>query len=196
MPDFDFLSAVWILTLSVAFFAGFIRGVTGFAQNLVLVPILLLFLDAKSVVVISLLLSVIASIALLPWTWRSFDLKKILPLAAASLLGIPLGAYIIRIISPSTLKVFIGWLVIIFAVPLAFGITFRFRRERFVSGISGFISGFLSSSTSLGGPPVVLFMHSQNWPKSAIYSTLNIYFLFLSASSLGFLTIFLENMAG
>ncbi len=194
MYSFDFLSTTWILAASAAFFSGFIRGVSGFAQNLVLAPILLLFLDARAVVVICLLLSVLASFILLPWAWKGLEWSKLIPLIIASLLGIPLGAYIIKAVSPLTLKMFISWLVIAFAIPLAFGITLRLKREKLAAGSCGFVSGLLSSSTSLGGPPVVLFMHNQKWRKDTIYATLNVYFLVLGAASLGFLALFLENI--
>ena len=36
----------------------------------------------------------------------------------------------------------------------------------------------------MGGPPVVLLMHNQNWRKEVIHSSLAAYFLFLSSCSL------------
>ncbi|MFC1912085.1 sulfite exporter TauE/SafE family protein [Chloroflexota bacterium] len=194
MHNFDFISTTWIIVISAVFVAGFVRGVTGFAQSLILAPILLLFIDSRSVVIINILLATLTNFVMLPFTWRSLEWRKLVPLSTASLLGLPLGAYIIQTTSPLTLKMLISWLVIVFAIPLAFGITIKLRRERLAATICGFLSGFLSTSTSINGPPVVLFMHNQNWRKDAIYATLNIYFLFLGISSLCLLTIFLGNI--
>ena len=57
------------------------------------------------------------------------------------------------------------------------------------SGLAGFLSGILASSTSLGGPPVVLVMHSQNWTRRKILASLAAYFMFLNLFSLLALSI-------
>ena len=173
----------------VVFFAAFVRGVTGFGFALISAPTLLLIWSPKSVVAINLLLGIPSSALLLGYAFREVDLRKIFPLAAGSLLGIPLGVYIIEAIAPSALKVLIGGLTVLFAIPLLLGLGVAFRRERLASGVSGFLSGILSSSTSLGGPPVVLFMHNQNWRKEVVYSGLAVYFLFVCLCSIGALAI-------
>ena len=175
--------------MCVVFFAAFVRGVAGFGFALITAPTLLLILSPKSVVAINLLLGIPSSALLLSYAFRQVDLRKILPLAAGSLLGIPLGVYIIKVIAPSALKVLIGGLTVFFAIPLILGFGAVFRREKLVSGVSGFLSGILSSSTSLGGPPVVLFMHNQNWRKEVIYSSLAAYFFFVCCCAIGALLV-------
>jgi uncharacterized membrane protein YfcA len=51
------------------------------------------------------------------------------------------------------------------------------------------LGGLLGATTSLSGPPVVLFMHNQNWPKETIHSSLAAYFTFHGVCSFGALTI-------
>lgn len=92
-------------------------------------------------------------------------------------------------VAPSILKIFIGAVIVCFAVLVASGFRKTFAGERMSSGIAGFFSGILSSSTSLGGPPVVLLMHSQDWPKEIIHPSLAGYFLFLGCCSLGALSL-------
>lgn len=181
----DLFGLSWVGALAVVFFAAFVRGVAGFGFALVSAPILLLLWSPKSVVAINLLLGIPS--ALIQWRYasREVDLRKILPLAAGSLFGIPLGVYIIKEIAPSALKVLIGGVTVFLAIPLILGLGVAFRRERLASSAFGFLGGILASSTSLGGPPVVLFVHNQNWRKEVIYSGLAVYFLFVCVCSIG-----------
>lgn len=184
MPSLDVFSVSWVLVSCAVLFAAFVRGVAGFGFALVLAPILLLILSPKSVVVVNLLLGLPSNILVLRYGFRNVYLKRIFPMVASSLLGIPLGIWIIIVIAPSALRVLIGGVTIFFAILLTLGLTKAFTKERVVCGISGFLSGILSTSTSLGGPPVVLFMHNQNWRKEAIHSNLAAYFLFVASCSL------------
>jgi len=184
MHVLDLFSVQWFLALAAVLVAAFIRGTAGFGFALILAPALLLILEPKSVVVLNLLLGFLSHIMVLTSSFRRVDLRRILPMSIGSLAGIPLGVFIITVISPSALKILIGGITVFFAIPLAFGFTRTFRRERPIGGVAGFLSGVLNSSTSLGGPPVVLFMHNQKWPRDVIHPSLAAYFLFASVFTL------------
>lgn len=178
MYSLDIFSVPWFLALCAVFFAAFIRGMAGFGFALILAPILLLILNPTSVVVVNLFLGLLSSVLVLSYRFKKVNLKKILPMVASSLLGIPLGAWIITVTTPSILKILIGGVTVSFAIPLALGFSKALTREKLACGISGFLSGVLSSSTSLSGPPIILFMHNQNWQKDIIHPSLAVYFLF------------------
>jgi hypothetical protein len=188
MHSLEIFSNIWVLALCTVLFAAFIRGLAGFGFALILAPILLLILSPVAVVVINLLLSMLSNILVLIRSFARIDIKRVLPMALSSLLGIPVGVWIISVIAPSVLRVLIGVVIICFAVLLAFGFRKAFAGERLSSGVAGFFSGILSTSTSLGGPPVVLFMHSQEWPKEIIHPSLAGYFMLLGICSLGALS--------
>ena len=184
MHSLDIFSLQWFLALAAVLFAALVRGTAGFGLALVLSPILLFVLEPKSVVVVSLILGVLSHIMFLGSSYRRLDLRKLFSMTAGSLIGIPLGVLVITAISPSALKVLIGAVIVFFAIPLAIGFTRTFRREKPIALVAGFLSGVLNSSTSLGGPPVVLFMHNQKWPKEVIHPSLAAYFLFASLFTL------------
>lgn len=184
MVDLDIFSASWFLAFGAVFFAAVIRGTTGFGFALVLAPVLLLLLEPKSVVVIDLLLGLLGNIVVVATSLRNIRWRWIAPMLAGVVLGIPFGVFTISAISPSALKVMIGAVVLVFAIPLALGFTRAFRREKPVAGLAGFAGGFLASSTSLGGPPIVLFMHNQDWRKEAIHPSLAACFLLMTSGSL------------
>ena len=183
MHSLDIFSVSWILAFCAVLVAAFVRGVSGFGLALILAPVLLLLMNAKSTVVVNLLLAIVSNLVVLPFSFRHVYYKGILPMVICTVPGIVLGAWIITIIEPSTLKIVIGIVTVISAIPLAIGISKAFRREKFACGFSGFLSGLLGTSTGLGGPPVVLFMHNQNWGKEAIHSSLATYFMFAAVCS-------------
>ena len=189
MHSLDIFSISWVLALCAVFFAAFIRGITGFGFALILAPVLLLILNPTSVVVVNLFLGLLSNILVLSYSLKKVNLKKILPMVMSSSLGIPLGAWIITLTTPSTLKILIGGVTVSFAVLLALGFSKAFTREKLACSVAGFLSGILSSSTSLGGPPVVLFMHNQNWQREMIHTSLATYFLFACSWSLVVLSV-------
>lgn len=189
MQSLEIFSPIWIFAICAVLFAAFIRGLAGFGFALILAPVLLLILSPAAVVVINLFLGLLSSIVVMLHSFARIDFKRVLPMALSSLLGIPLGVWIISVVAPPILKIFIGVVIVCFAVLVAFGFRKTFAGERMSSGVAGFFSGILSSSTSLGGPPIVLFMHSQDWPKDIIHPSLAGYFLFLGSCSLGALSL-------
>ena len=189
MQSLDIFTASWALALCAVFFAAFIRGITGFGFALILAPILLLILNPTSVVVINLLLGLLSNILVLYYSFKKINLKKVLPIIAGSSFGIPLGAWIITQVAPSTLKIIIGGVTITSAILLSLGLSKTLSREKLAGGVAGFVGGTLSSSTGIGGPPVVLFMHNQNWQKETIHTNLAAYFLFATSFSLVALTV-------
>lgn len=184
MQSLEIFSPIWILALFAVLFAAFIRGLAGFGFALILAPILLLILNPVAVVVINLFLSLLSNIVVVIHSFARIDFKRVLPIALSSLLGIPIGVWIISVVASSILKILIGAVIICFAALVASGFRKTFASERLSSSIAGFFSGILSSSTSLGGPPVVLFMHIQEWPKDIIHPSLAGYFIVLGSCSL------------
>lgn len=189
MLSLEIFSPTWILILGAVLLAAFIRGLAGFGFALVLASVLLLILNPVAVVVINLLLTLLSNIVVIVHSHARIDYKRVLPIALSSLLGIPLGVWIISVVATSTLKIFIGTIIISFALLVASGFRITFTGERLSSGLAGFFSGILSTSTGLGGPPVVLLMQSQHWPKEIIHPSLAGYFMFLGLFSLGALAL-------
>lgn len=189
MPNLDIFSTTWVLISCVVFFAAFIKGISGFGLILILAPILLLVLDPVNVVVLTLLLGLLSNTLVLGSFFKNINLMKILPLVISSSFGIPIGAWIITIVAPSTLKVIIGGVTVSSAILLSLGLSKTLTREKLAGSVTGFISGILSSSTGMSGPPVVLFMHNQNWEREMIQTSLALYFTYSAVLSLIALSI-------
>jgi uncharacterized membrane protein YfcA len=184
MQGLDIFSTSWFMAIGVLLVAAFIRGTTGFGFSLVFTPFVILIMEPKSVVPMNLILGLLSNIIVLASCFKAVNIRRLLPMIAFSMLGVPIGVFIITIISATILKILIGSITVFFAILLTLKLTPRFTNERFASGIAGLMSGILNTSTSLGGPPVVLFMHNQSWQKGEIYPSLSAFFLISTGTSL------------
>jgi uncharacterized protein len=180
----EIFSVSWFLAFSAVIFAAFVRGISGFGMSLVLAPIMLLIINSKSVVVLNLLLGMVSNFMVLSYSLKHLEFKAIFPLCICYLLGMPIGLWTLKSIDVSILKVLIGAITIIFAIPLMFRFSKAFKNEKMAGGIAGFFSGLIGTATSLGGPPVVLFMHNQDWVKERIHADLALYFAITAPTSI------------
>ena len=171
--------------LAIILLAGFTQSTTGFGFALVATSLLLFLLEPKSVVAINIILGSINSILIL-FRWRKHvDLRRVALIFAGSIFGIPLGAYLLTSLDPSTIKLVIAILIIPLAISLLLGRSYRFKHDTLGHVVAGFISGALVASTSIGGPPVILFLLSQDLDKERFIGTLNAYFISLGLVTIG-----------
>ena len=172
-----------VLAAVIVLIAAFVRSVSGFGFALIATPLLLFVFDPKSVVVINVILNIFTAVPLLVHTRKHVDIKRLLLLCSGSIFGIPIGAYLLVNLDPSVIKLSMAILLIPFSVLMLLGHSHRFQKDTLGSCITGFVSGILVGSTSLGGPPVVLFLLNQGLVKERFVGTITAYFLFINIAS-------------
>ena len=173
-----------ILAAFFVLLGAFVRSASGFGYALIVTPLLMLVMDPKSVVVINILLVSTTHIIVLYYVKRNIDFRRAILLGTGSIPGIPIGAYLLSSLDPAIIKLAIAALVIPFSVLLLLGHSHHFQRDSLGCGIAGFIGGILIASTSLGGPPAVLFLLNQGMVKERFVGTLAVYFLVTSIASI------------
>lgn len=164
--------------IGIAFLAAGCQSLTGFGSALVAVPLLSLYLDAKLAVVISTLLSTIVSAPLLLEVRRQVRLAKVAPLAIGGVVGVPIGILILREVDAGVLKLLVAAVVILASVLLFLAPQFTFGGRNVLSSlVTGALSGLLRASTSMAGPPVVLYTLSHEKEIEEFRSTVLAMFL-------------------
>ncbi len=108
--------------------------------------------------------------------WRNVSFKRILPLLVAGLAGIPIGTWILLYLDVATLKIFAGTIVALTALALIVGFRREIKNKLTGFAITGFASGVLNGSTTMSGPPVVLFLANQGTKKDDFRADLVAYF--------------------
>jgi hypothetical protein len=98
-----------------------------------------------------------------------------------SLVGVPLGLLIFTRIDADLLKVCVASVVIMASLLLYFAPQFSVGGPPLAgSMVAGMLSGMLRASTSMGGPPLVLYMLGREREVEAFRSTVLTVFLFNS----------------
>lgn len=157
--------------------AGFVQGCTGFGFALVSVPVLVLIFPPAMVPPIVVMLSMLSNVIVLIETRKWVRLRMVIPLLIGGVIGLPVGGYILSRIEPGPFKLIVGVLVFIFAIVMLAGWRRPVSNETAGLVPVGILSGVLSTSTSMGGPPLVLFFSNQGIEKEGFRANIVAYFM-------------------
>lgn len=175
------------LALVIAFvlLAAVCQAATGFGFALVAVPLLSLVLDVKVAVAVCIVLGPTSGILSIAELWRLVRWRTVVVLVLGSAIGAPLGAAILVRSTSTQLRVGVA-LIMLVSVGLTLA-GLKPPRPRFPSVVSlcvGAISGILRSATSMGGPPVALYLLGLGYKPRAFVATNAAYFLLGSVVSI------------
>ena len=159
-------------TFLIILFSSFIQSITGFGFAVVGTPLLLFFMEPRQVVSLVVFGALFQNLIMTYKTRGMSDPKVIWPLFVASLLGIIPGVYILKIIDPSYLKLYIGIVILLVSFFMASNYIVTIKHEKLATILVGIVSGFMGGSTSLSGPPVALFLINQQQDKVAFRANL------------------------
>jgi uncharacterized membrane protein YfcA len=159
---------------------------TGFGFNLLSAPLLTFVYPPQFVVVLTLLLGAFASGILLlrPEIRRAINWRVIRPLFLSSLAGMPIGLALLLWAHPRALKMMIAGLTALFALVMLTRFRPRLRPSRYDALAVGALSGFLSTSTSLNGPPVAFYFLARSLPKDQFRANMVVFVFLATLSSL------------
>jgi uncharacterized membrane protein YfcA len=178
------LSAALLVALLSALLAGTVSGLTGFGLALISVPLLLFVYDPRTVVVITVALSVIINAAVVWDSWRDADRRVVVALVPPALVGVVAGTEVLRAVDPDYIRLGVGVVVVFSALLLLRDVRLPGAQTRWGTVVAGSASGALSTATGLAGPPIVLLLASRGFPKRAFRGSSALYFLVMSLVSL------------
>lgn len=153
----EILIGVFIVSLGA-----FTQGSIGFGFALVSAPLLML-INAEyvpgPVITAALLTAMLVSFR----ERKSADLSKIKWLVTGRIIGNLAGAAIVAYISVQKFTVLFGVLVILAVILSASGLHIKVNIHNMIS--AGFLSGFMGTTVSIGGPPAALLFQHERGPK-------------------------------
>jgi hypothetical protein len=150
-----------IVSAVAVFLAGIIRGYSGFGFAMVAVTSMSLVLPPARVVPAVLILEVLASIRLLPQVRNDIDWYSLRWLLFGSLIGIPLGVYLLATIPPAPMRMSISLMVLMASILLMRGFAWKRMPGIILILTTGLACGMLNGAAAIGGPPVILFYLSS-----------------------------------
>jgi uncharacterized membrane protein YfcA len=172
------------LACLAVFGAAFLRGFTGFGFGLAAVPALSLMMSPVVAVPCTLMLGQLAGVQVLPKVRHLPDWRSVWILFAGSLVGSPIGIWLLTALPVSVMRAAIG-------VTLIAAVVVLWRQPRFgkepslaIGFGTGIVSGLLNGSTGFAGPPVILYFLSTHDSVPVIRASLMMYFFFSTSGTL------------
>jgi hypothetical protein len=142
----------------VAVIAGVVRGITGFGGAMVMAPPLVLLLGPTLAVPVVLLLESLAAAPQVMQTRALVRWRVVGPILAATAVTVPLGGYLLLTSDALTLRRATALIVIVFSALLLRGWRYTGQHKTSTGIALGGLAGGMLGATSIGGPPVILYL--------------------------------------
>lgn len=170
------MTTVQLVVVAIAiFFASSTQVIAGFGFGLLSMPIMTLAIPVEQAVVVSTLLSM-ASTLWMGWHLRAdIDRPIAKRITLAALVGMPLGLWILSVVSDRALRLTLGVSVLIATVLLVRRINLAHVGPRLDIAL-GFVSGVLNTSLSTNGPPLVFGLQARQMKPDQFRATLSAVF--------------------
>lgn len=161
------MDATLLIVLLGAAAAGFAQGVSGFAFSLVALSIWAWAVEPQLAAPMSVFGALVGQLVALPWVWRGFDLRKLLPLVIGGLAGVPLGAFLLQWLDPTLFRFTLGLFLMVYCpVMLMLPPDYSWPHGgRIADGASGFAGGVLGGLAGISGPVPTLWTTLRGWDK-------------------------------
>src|ERR1700761_7142498 len=110
------LTAVVIHILFVIFIATVFRSAFGFGESLVAVPLLALWIPLNVAVPLSVLVSITVAGVVVAQDWKKIHFKSAGGLILYTLIGIPLGVWLLTCVDERFVKILLGVVIVAFSI--------------------------------------------------------------------------------
>jgi len=161
LPPVDIFSISFLVVAAVTVAAGFMRGFVGVGSGMLMAPIFAIIFGPRDTVAMIIMMDLVVTGQLLPTVYKKIEWRIIAPMGAVAALFMPAGSWLLVTIDPDLMARGIAMVVLVFVVLLMFD--WRYEGEKRLVSIFavGAVSGVLVAATSLGNPPVILYLLSS-----------------------------------
>lgn len=166
-----------IQILGVIFLATLIRASFGFGEALVAVPLLAFFLPVEVATPLCALVSITVASVVIVQDRRGIHLGSAWRLVAATLVGLPVGLWLLTTLPVRLVKVVLALVLVTFSLYcLLSRRRLELRNDR-LAWLFGFVAGVLGGAYAMNGPPLVVYASMRGWSAEEFRATLQGYFL-------------------
>lgn len=177
-----------VLFIAIILGASVLQTSTGFGFSILATPFLLLLFNVAEAIQINLILSLVISGALIFKIQSDIDMGVLKRLIAGSVAGMPVGIAIFLSADLEKLKLAISLTILLLTVLLIF--SFRIKQTKRRDTFFGGLSGSLTTSIGMPGPPLLLYFSGTNTNKEKLRATTLAFYLFIYSISLMLQIIF------
>jgi uncharacterized membrane protein YfcA len=153
-----------LTAIGVTLIAGLMRGFAGFGSAMLMAPIFAILFGSADMIVTVVAIELVVSLQLFPQVRGHADWKTLAPMSIAACAAMPLGVWLLASVDKNTIVTAVSAVIVGFVVLMWSGWKYRGRRWPVASATVGALSGAMMATTSVGGPPVLLYLLSGNDP--------------------------------
>jgi len=170
----------------ITIFAYLVKGVLGFGEGLITISLFLLFLDAKFVLPLALLLALIGGLYQLFHFRKNVDRATVGTMIIPLVSGVVVGTYLLNILDSEIIMLFFAVFLIVYSGKLLFfqkkDGSLQKKMKKVVAVPVGLISGIIDGLIGTGGVPIILYLNRQEISKLVFRATCVASFVILAIS--------------
>ena len=149
------------LGIAIAAAAGLMRGFAGVGSGMLMAPFFVHLFGPVETVGIIILIEIVATAQLLPTVHHEIQWRTIAPMGLAAAALMPVGSWLLVSLDTANIQFGVSLLVTISATLLLTGWRYEGAKPLPATLGVGGLSGLLMALTSLGNPPVMLYLLSS-----------------------------------
>ncbi|MGN7175193.1 sulfite exporter TauE/SafE family protein [Cytobacillus sp. SAFR-174] len=176
------------LFILIILIASTLQTSTGFGFSILATPFLLLLFEPREAIQINLILSLIISAALFSKIKKDTDFEVLKRFAIGCSAGLPVGIGIFLFLDISRLKLAVSFIILLLTLLLM--ANFRVKETSGRDYSVGGLSGIMTTSIGMPGPPLLLYFSGTDTDKERLRGTTLAFYLFIYSASLVFQIIF------
>lgn len=147
----------WVFALVAVTAGAVLQRITGLGFVLVAGPLLVLALDPFSGIVLANILSGVLALLVLSRTYGDANWRIVGSLLLGLVIGMPLGALLVRLLNPQHLLIAVGSLTLFAVLLVLFKRPLPFLAKRSGPFIAGAVSSFSTVTAAVGGPALAIY---------------------------------------
>ena len=157
----------------VIFSLGFlIQSIGGFGGGLFAVPLLTLLTEPRFIVPAFSVTVWILNLVIGFETRKHIVWSRVFKIVIACWVSLPAGVYMLAHADQDMIRLFISLTTLVLGIFFLLGIKPRIKDSAGSYVIAGLISGLLSGSAAMGGPPLIIMGYAMGWEKNEFRATL------------------------
>ena len=154
------------LFASGAFAAAFVTGLAGFAFGIVAAAVWLHFLSPAQATALIVAFGLIVQGVSVWKLRRAIKWPRLLPFLIGGVIGVPIGAELLRLTAPGNLRIAVGAILVVFSLYSLFrpSLGSMARAGAVADGAVGVVNGVIGGATGLAGIAGVIWSSLRGWP--------------------------------
>jgi hypothetical protein len=170
-----------LLVILIILLAVFVQSLSGFGVALIAMAFLPGFVGIKIATPLVALVTVTIEVFLLLRYRTEINLRAVLPIAAAAVVGIPLGIWAFDGVDERYFLTGLGVVITVYAIYALLNIKTPELSSPVWAYAAGLIAGILGGAYNTSGPPVILYGNCRRWPPLEFKGNLQGFFIVSSS---------------